>query len=624
MRMIKGMLAVALAMVLVACGSGGGDAGCSPLTGSSGCGSTTTTPTPPTTSTAAAVNVLSSSPQVGSGGDQVTISAIVTGAGNVSLPSTAVVFSTTSGILTGASTTTDANGVATATLAAGASKTNRSVTVSVTSGTASGSVTVQVVGTALAFSGASTVPLGQSSTLSVKATDSKGVAIAGLPITVASSLGNGLSATTLTTDGQGSASVVYNATRSGNDQVTFGGGGATAAATILISGQDFVFVTPNPGTSVPVGTSQTVTVRYRSNGVPQANQIVNFAATAGSFASSTATTDVNGLASASLSSSTASPATVQATLQSGLAQATLPIQFVALTPATLVLQVSPTAVAPNAPGSNLQQAQIIATVKDAQLNPVSGVVVNFNRLVDPSGGNLSQASATTDASGQATVQYIAGSSTTSSNGVQLRATVASVPSVFGDAALTVNQSALFIALGTGNVITNLNPNTYNKDWTVYVTDSNGVAVPNIRLTIKVLPVGYLKGSLVYNGKVWTYGPNVYSCANEDANYNGVLDANLNEDFNQDGKLEPGNVIAVTPGTVTTDANGRATISLQYAESYVPWVTVQLSVQAVVTGTESSTSASFTVIGLASDFTDANVPPAGVVSPFGVNPCALAN
>ena len=73
----------------------------------------------------------------------------------------------------------------------------------------------------------------------------------------------------------------------------------------------------------------------------------------------------------------------------------------------------------------------------------------------------------------------------------------------GRAFLTVSQSALFIALGTGNVISNIDPQTYKKDWVVYVTDANGVAVPNITLTIKVLPTRYGKGYLGFvSGDGW--------------------------------------------------------------------------------------------------------------------------
>ncbi len=208
------------------------------------------------------------------------------------------------------------------------------------------------------------------------------------------------------------------------------------------------------------------------------------------------------------------------------------------------------------------------------------------------------------------------------------------PALNRDAFLTVNQSALFIALGTGNVIGNLDEQTYQKDWVVYVTDANGVAVPNISLTIKVLPVRYYKGNLTFQGGSWSYDLNpghFYDCANEDVNYNGILD--VGEDFNGSGNLQPGNVISVTTATTTspgatgiakTDATGRATITLLYAESYAPWVKVSLVAQAIVSGTESTTTAIFTVAGSAPDFTSASIPPAGVVSPFGVNDCGTPN
>jgi hypothetical protein len=75
------------------------------------------------------------------------------------------------------------------------------------------------------------------------------------------------------------------------------------------------------------------------------------------------------------------------------------------------------------------------------------------------------------------------------------------------------------------------------------------------------------------------------------------------------------------GIARTDTTGRATISLIYAESYVPWVKVRLVAQATVAGTESSNDQLFYVVGLAADFNSATNPPAGVVSPFGVNDCA---
>jgi hypothetical protein len=587
-----------------------------------------------TTSTATSIDLLSSSVQLGSGGDQIVISAIVKGTGNVSLSNTPVSFSADSGILTAPSTLTDSTGTATATLSAGSNKSNRDIKVTVVSGSINSSITIPVTGTTLSYAGATTVPLGESTTVVVKALDSKGAVIPNMPISIASSLGNGLSANSVVTSVQGTGSVTYSATRSGTDTLNFSGAGTTTTATVRISAEDFAFTSPSANAQIAVNTSRMITVRYLSGNIPQADKEVSFAVTAGTVSPASARTNANGIATAVVTASTAGPALVQATLASGIAQASVPVEFVAITPAKLVLQITPTALAPNPVGATAQQAQAVATVTDTKGNPVKGVTVNFNRTEDSSAGNLNQASAVTDSSGQASVQYIAGALTTASNGVKLRATVASNTSIYGDATLTVNQSALFIALGTGNVISNVDPQTYKKDWVVYVTDSNGIAVPNINLTIKVLPLKYLKGNLTFNGTKWVYASNVIECDNEDAgtlstSFNGILDAG--EDFNGNGVLDPGNVITVTTttasssasaGTIRTDGTGRATISLIYAESYAPWVKVRLRAEAVVSGTESSKESVFIVEGSSEDFSSVNNPPAGVASPFGTNGCSV--
>lgn len=631
MKIFKWALAASAVSMMVACGGGGGSAGSSPF-GGSGCSAASAASCQ---SAAASVDVLASSVQVGTGGDTSTISAVVKDSNNVGLKGVAVSFSASSGNLTAASAVTDASGVATATFTAGANRSNRPATVTVRSGSATGQIVLSIVGTVVSYSGVTTVPLNSTPSLSIKAVDSKNAPIAGLAVTVASTLGNGLSASTLTTDALGTASVTYTASTAGADTLTFTGGGSAAAPTLQVSAANFTFVTPVTGAQIPVTTASVVTVSYLSGNVPQSGKLINFSATAGVVSPTFATTNAAGQASVTITSQTASPAVIQASVSGVAVQATVPVVFVALAPSKLVLQVSPTAIGPNPSGTN-SQAALVATVTDINGNPVSGATVTFNRLADPSGGNLSQASSVTDANGQATVQYIAGASTTASNGVRIEASILGTPSVFGDAQLTVNQSALFIALGTGNVIGNLDPQTYKKDWVVYVTDSSGVAVPNVSLTIKLLPIDYRKGTLIYNGSVWTYNPNnIFICQNEDKNYNGILDvgAPFFEDFNGDGKLEPGNVIAVTTAQTTTaassgiaktGADGRAAITLLYAESYVPWVKVMLVAQAIVSGTESSTTATFIVEGLASDFTSATNPPAGTTSPFGVNDCATPN
>ncbi len=628
---------LAAAASVAACGGGGG-AG-TPLYGTT----TTTTTTP--TATASTVDVSSSSLQLGSAASEsVTITVVVKGTGSVVMPDTAVSLTASSGSLVVNSSKTDSTGVVTATLTAGsaaADKANRTITVTATSGSASGSVQVQVVGTTAAFSGATSLSAGSTpASFSILVKDSKGAVIPGAVVTSsASQIGNALASNTATTDGNGAATFSYTPTNAGSDSLIFSVLGTTVTASLAVSGQDFTFVSPAASTSVTVGSSQTVRVRYRVSGVAQAGQTVNFASTAGSFSGSTTVlTDVNGEATASLSSTFAGTATVSATI-SGVGTTTLPLSFVAVTPANLVLQISPSAIGPNSGASTTQQATVLARVTDSNGNPVKSQTVNFTRTADASGGNLSAASAITDANGEASVKYISGPNSTSNNGVTIAGTVQGT-SVSGNASLTVNQSALFIAMGTGNtLLTDQNDTTtYTMPWSLFVTDSNGAAVPGVTLSMKVLPVAYGKGSLKWSAAQSVWLASDYTgaqssstslaatsanagqrlmCANEDTDYSGILTST--KDVNHNNALDPGNVITLTPAskTVTTDSNGRALIYLQYSRSYAPWVVVNLVATATVSGTESVRQQSFLVPALTTDINSSTTNPPGLTSPFGV-------
>jgi len=477
-------------------------------------------------------------------------------------------------------------------------------------------------------SGATSTAAGSTLTLTFNAADSKQVAISGVALALTSALGNGLPATA-TTDAAGQASVQYVATKPGTDTITVTGAGASVIVGVTVTGtdEDLSFITPAPSRQVVVNTPQTLTIRYRKAGVAQANVPVNLAATIGTLTASNVTTNASGEASVSVQSSFAGSSMLSATLANSTTpvQATLPLNFIATTPASLVLQVTPTALAPNQLGQTAQQATLVAKVTDANGNPVSGTTVNFSQQADPSGGLLQQASAVTDNNGVATVQYLSGATTTASNAVRLRATVASDIAVTGSAAMTVNQSALFIALGTGNTITNFNPETYEKNWTVYVTDANGVRVAGVPVTVKVIPNYFRKGSLIWSepDSFWIYNGPYLECPNEDrGNLNGILDPG--EDINGDQTLTPGNVVALTASTVTTDANGTATITMRYAELFASWIGVRLTATAIVAGTESVSFKDFHLDKLAGDYSIKTVSPAGVASPFGVTTGSCSN
>jgi Bacterial Ig-like domain (group 1) len=574
------------------------------------------------------IELIAAATSVGTGGDGVLVRAFVKDANNNTLPGTSVNFSTSTGTLASVGAITDSGGAATATLFAGADKSNRTATITVSSGTITNTLKLPINGTKLTLAGPTSLILGNSAPFDVTVLDSKSNPVPGVTITGLSSLGNAVTASPASalTDANGSVRFQYTASKAGSDALSFAGAGSTIApnSALVVSGQDFAFTSPKASAAVPVNTAQVVTVLLRSGGQPQLGATVSFATTGGTLSASSATTDATGQASVSVQSASAGPITVQATVAGSSTTptiTTLPLVIVATVPSKLVLQISPTALPPNLGSATLNQTQVVAKVSDAAGNPVQNVVVNFTRLVDPSGGNLLQNSATTDSSGQAFVFYRSGAQSTANNGVVIGASVAGAPTVTGQASLTVNQSALFIALGTGNVISNIDPQTYNKDWTAYVTDANGIAVDGATLTIKAIPSYYFTGTLSWNGVSWTYTKDaIWRCRNEDANGNGILDPG--EDDNQDGVLWPGNVIAVTPSSVAT-IKGRATISLQYAESYVPWVQLVLTASATVSGTESKTSAEFIVVGDAADFSNQASAPAGQVSPFGRTPSQAA-
>jgi len=588
--------------------------------------------------TTTSIELLSSAPSIGTGGDQVTVSAFVKDASNIARVGVPVSWSVDLGRLSSITTVTDSNGLARATLDAGSNKSNRTAVVIAASGAARQSLSLAVVGTKLAFSGATTTASGSNLLLTFTAADSKQVAIPGVTLSLASTLGNGVPATA-TTDSAGQASVQYAATRPGADTITVSGAGASLTVGMTVTGtdEDLSFTAPAPSAQVVVNTAQQLTVRYRKAGVPQSNVGINLAATIGNLSSSSVTTDANGLATFSVRSSFAGSSMLSATLAGSAVQATLPLSFIATTPATLVLQVTPSALPVNLTGSSTQPAALLARVTDAQGNPVAGTTVNFRQEVDPSGGLLQQASAVTDINGIASVNYTAGPNSTASGAVRLMATAIKTVTLpnganstitvdaTNPALLTVNESALFIALGTGNTISNFNTEIYEKNWTVYVTDANGVRVSNVPVTVKLIPNYFAKGNLVWSeiASTWVY-ENYHECLNEDrANLNGILDSG--EDTNGDGTLTPGNVVALTASTVTTDNNGAVTITMRYAELYASWIGVRLTATAIVSGTEATSFKDFPLDKLAGDYSVKTLAPAGVRSPFGVdvtglNPC----
>ncbi|WP_245965630.1 Ig-like domain-containing protein [Pseudorhodoferax soli] len=572
------------------------------------------------------MEVLSSAATLASASaNSVTITALVKNAANNGMADTAVSFVADSGVLQSVAATTDANGAATATLATGANRANRDIRVTVTAGTITGSVVLPVTGTALSLVGVGSVLVAGTTTYTATLRDSGGNAISGSALTVSSSLGNNVSPTGLTTDVNGSATFNYVANNAGNDVLTVSGGGASTTLAVAVSGEDFAVVSPSAGTEVFVNSSREVRVRYRSAGAGVAGQTVNFSTTRGTVSVASVLTDANGEAAVNLVSATAGPATVTAQMGGG-ALTSVALLFTAATPDSVVLQINPSAVQPNASGSSTNRAQLQAVVRDASGNPVKGRTVNFTLVTDTSGGRLGTGTGTTDANGTISDTFISGPLSTAADGVQIRATVAGT-SVQSTAALTVSNQALFIAIATSNTIANKDETVYSKPFSLRVTDANGAAVRNQSVVLSVFPTVYYKGNLSYSEDDGAWGYNmargVQGCVNEDRDRNGILGPN--EDTNRDGRLTPGMPGVIPVATVTTDDTGFASFAVEYGEQYAPWVEFEITARASVAGTESSSKLSYLAGGVAGDFTSKTPGPAGQWSPFGtVLDCTVAN
>ena len=580
----------------------------------------------------AASNTLNSTP-----GSSVGFVVTVKNGANVALPGQTVVFTASSGTLTGANpapVTNAAGVVSTVSLSPGADASNRIISVTATVGGISNRIDVQVVGTTLTLNGPASVLLLSTQDYTVKAVDSSGKPVVGAVLTITSTNGNLVNTSPVLTDRSGVGEFKFVANNAGPATLTVDGLSATKKATVNVSAENFKFLTPTAGDSFKVGApipaNPAVTVQYLTGNPPAplpAGQVVNFATTRGALYSdaaltlptATALTDGSGIATVYVKSDTAGPVTLSA--QFGTASNSVPAAFVATVPAAIVLQANPAALLPNTVGSTTNQSALTAVVRDTNLNPVQGVAVNFNAVSDPSGGSISPGSVTTDAGGVATAQFVAGPSTTANNGVIISATVQSSPAITSTATLTVNGSALFISIARSSSLVSVDSTTYEKEFSVYVTDATGAPAGNRTVTLSARPTTYGKGVLVpptLTNPNWDYASNAIipglssACFNEDANKNGVLDAG--EDFNNNGKLDPGNPAAIT-SSVTTDALGFGTFTLRYGKNYAFWVTSQITAKSLVSGTESSQVQDYMLEMLHSDAISPSTP-ANAISPFG--------
>ncbi|UGQ46778.1 beta strand repeat-containing protein [Massilia endophytica] len=570
----------------------------------------------------------------GAAGSEVTVTALVKDSNNTVMPNVKVTLSADSGSLTAGTRITDATGRVTEKLSTGNDARSRTIKVTAAiAGVEPVTTLVSVVGTQLQINASSAVSVGTSTDVTVKLVDSAGNPLNGKAVTY-SATRNQLSVKgggAAVTNSAGQLTLSYAAASAGSDTVTVSAMGETASAAISVSNANFtVAVVNGSGVAQPLATinqCHPVAIHSDVGGTPLGGT-VSVSSSRGTVYSDASCASpltvalplVSGNATAYVMATSPGLATLTATTTANNATAQGQVEFVAAlsATATISVQADPSVVGANAAGSTSQQAAIRAVVRDGTPanNLVKNAPVAFTIVSDPTGGTLTQpAVVITGSDGSATVSYIAGTSSSAVNGVQIRAQIQGGSNASAVASLTVGQKALFISAGTGNTVATPDTTTYRVDYTVLVTDAAGNAKSGVNVTASVRPRTYSKGIFVYADPdgPWVQQPTA-TCLNEDLDGNGILGPS--EDVNGNGRLDPGIPVTVT-STGTTDASGRAIVSLTYARDRAYWVAVDLTITGQTAGTEARYVGYSVLPGLGADYTSKNTTPPGVRSPYGI-------
>jgi adhesin/invasin len=593
------------------------------------------------------LRLITSTPQLGSEGsiEGVLITAIVKNKDNNLVEGAVVNFSADSGEIQliqieGSSAPpgeTDVSGRAQARLTTVGDADNRTITVTVTVPSATGkdleeTLTIDVTGTTIIISGQETVILGSTIDLMIFMKDSAGNGIAKQKLTVKSEKGNPIDNLEPVTNANGQVQIQLTANIAGQDTITVSKPNVVSDTFVInISDDNFTLNSvPQDVIEIKLNTPQEFLVHWDKAGTPQAFESIDVFTTRGELSANNVSTDINGDARFTVEANNSGPAiiTVSTTVADG-PSAQISVDFVATIADLLTLQADPVTISVNTPDSNVQQSEIIAVVRDPKKNLVKGKRIDFT-LEDVTGGSLFPSSAVTDSFGRANTVYTAGISPSASKGVKVTAVVADTPAVNALVEMTVAAKSLFVTVGTGNIIEKDGPTRYKHPYTVLVNDANGVAVTDSEVVLSILPLKFAKGNYFWNAELKSWAQTVTStCPNEDQlpspkvspdpgnRFNGILD--VDEDFNNNGKLDPGNVATFDSGdvlkTVETDANGFADFYIVYPKENAYWVKVRLVAASIVGGSEGEDRSEFWLAGAADDYTDEKVSPPGNPSPF---------
>lgn len=594
-------------------------------------------PDAPPPATIASIDLVAASTVLRSDADMVsegvTLTALVSDANSNLVAGVNVVFSVvtgSTGTLSVTRGTTDESGTAEAILFTPTDSRNRNITVQASASGRTDTLDIAVTGTSLAITGPVSIGSQDSGSFIASLTNAGGEGIGDEDLTISSAAGNTISVETLTTNPDGQVPFTIQGDVGGADTITVTGLGLQADQSVTVSTFAVDFNSPEGGSPFFLGETVAVEVAVLENGnAPATEQEVRFSTTRGDFTGPSTVTTVNGIATAEIVAQgpgTAGPAIISANGPEGSSES-VQVTFIARNPSEIEVQASPSSLPINA------TSQIRAVVRDADNNLVQNQVVNFTLEQDPSAGQLSAGSATTNNQGLATVTYTAGDAPSGADAVVISASVDGT-NVEESTTLTVGGQALRIAIGTGNdiLVPDASMPIYELPYVAVVTDSGGNPAPantifRLRVESTRFATGFWApadsdgdGEADILGQFFTSDnvqddPDVIAvpfCDSEDVDLDGILDQG--EDRNSSGELEPFAVASV-PSTVDLNENGQAFFSVTYPQSHNTWTEVKLTATATVSGTESSNAVTFILPGLDEDFDDVDDSPPGEQSPY---------
>ena len=330
------------------------------------------------------------------------------------------------------------------------------------------------------------------------------------------------------------------------------------------------------------------------------------------------------------------------------------------------LGANPTTIQPNTMGSTINRSRLSAKFQTADNKGIENMRVRFYIISPPLGnGELISSSPTvvyTNAAGVAETDYIAGTRSSPTNGVKVRACYSLqdfIPpnnnpnncTTYVDATLTVAGAPLSISISDNNLLQKgLGNIAYIKQFLIQVNDAAGVAVKDAIVSASVDITHYGKGaewgspylgiaipsardihpdylpspkpngaleSLQNSTLVPPVNQNIW-CLNEDWNRNGFLDTGSGEDINGNGSIQPqkAEVIVSYVNGNKTDANGQLLVQVSYGQNMGEWLAYTLRATTGVAGSEGDAAKSYVTDVLQSDVANGSFR----TPPFGSSSC----